>query len=81
MSKKENKKESNLKLTLAASILFIVLILICLIDTLKNLDNGASWVIIIMSLFFVGCVIALLWFVWFIIKRMKAENKSNSIKR
>ena len=75
MSKKNKEKEPNLKLALAASIFFIILILICFIDTLKNLVNVTSPITVLMSLFCGGCVIALLWVVWYIIKRMKHEKQ------
>lgn len=68
--KKKEEKEPNLKLTLAAAIFMIVLILFCMIDTIRGQVNGTSVVNIFVSIFMGGCVIALLWVIWYIIRRM-----------
>ena len=73
--KKKEEKEPNHKLTLATAIFLIVLILFCFIDTLKDLANGTPEVTIFMSIFMGGCIIGLLWVIWYIIKRMKAERQ------
>lgn len=73
--KKKEEKEPNLKLTLAAAIFMIILILFCFIDTLKELANGTLGVTIFMSVFMGGCVIGLLWVIWYIIKRIKAGEQ------
>jgi len=72
--KKKEEKEPNLKLSLAAAILLIVLILFCLIDALKDLTNSTLGITIFMSMLMGGCVIGLLWVIWYIIKRMKTEK-------
>ena len=73
--KKKEEKEPNLKLSLAAAIFLIVLILFCFIDSLKDMSSGTPVVNIVMTIFIGGCVLALLWVVWYIIKRMKAEKQ------
>ncbi len=73
--KKKEEKEPNLKLSLAAAIFLVALILFCLIDTIKDQVNGSSVVNIFMSIFMGGCVLALLWVIWYIIKRMKEEKQ------
>lgn len=73
--KKKEEKEPNLKLSLAAAIFLVVLILFCLIDTIKDQVNGTSVMNVFMSIFMGGCVIAILWVIWYIIRRMKSEKQ------
>ncbi len=73
--KKKEEKEPNLKITLAAAIFLIILILFCFIDTLKDLTSGSSGVTILMLFFMGACIGGLLWVIRFIIKRIKTEKQ------
>lgn len=69
--KKKGGQAPNLKSSLIAAILMIVLIFFCIIDTLKNMSNGTPIINIGIVIFIGIYAIALLWGVCYIIKRIK----------
>ena len=77
MANKNNKeeKEPNLGLSLAAAFLFLAMVLICLVDYVKQLTVSTSTYGVVMTAFMAGCIIALLWLIGYIIKNMKAKKK------
>lgn len=72
---KKQEKEPNLKLSLAAAALFAVMIIICLIDFIKQQIVETTALGIIMIVFMGACFIAIAWIIWYIIKRIKSEKR------
>lgn len=73
--KKKEEKEPNLGLSLAAAILFLAMVLICFVDYVKQLTVSVNTYGVVMTAFMAGCIIALLWLIGYIFKRMKAKKK------
>lgn len=73
--KKKEEKEPNLWLSLAAAIVFLAIITICLIDYAKQLSSSITTYGMIMAVFMGGCAIAIIWLIGYIIKRIRMKNK------
>jgi len=75
--KRQAGKEPNLGLSLAAALLFLAIVLMCFIDYVKQLALSVTTYGVVMSVIMAGCIIALLWIIRYIIKRMKVKNKQS----
>ena len=68
----KEKKEPNLRLSLAAASILFVLFLLYLIDFLKQQSEQTVVIGIVMAVPMGACAIALLWAIWHIFKRLKS---------
>lgn len=72
--KKKEIKEPNLGLSLAAAILFFAMMLVGFIEYIKQLTVSKNTYGVVMVAIMAGCIIALLWLIGYIIKRMKVKK-------
>lgn len=74
--KKNEEKEPNLGLSLAVTIIFLAVVFICFVDYVKQITVSVNPYGVVITAFMAGCIIALIWLVRNIIKRMTAKSKN-----
>ncbi len=76
MSKKQTEeKEPNYKLSLCASIFFIIVCTLCIPEILKDYSYMSSGVGVIVVVFFTLFDVCMIWLSIFIIKKIKEGHK------